>query len=63
LQPRGARAPPGIFRAKHAVKQIIEQREQHFAAKPDEPSNDAERVTAQSFHPLISNAAGAAVNS
>jgi hypothetical protein len=63
LQPQGARATTGIFRATNAAEEKNKQREQNFAAKPSESSNDSKRVLAQSFHPQVSNAADTAVNS
>jgi hypothetical protein len=63
LQPKGAGRTPGSLGAKDAAQEINADRLQHFKTEPDEPSKDAERVTAQSLHARVSNVVGAAVNS
>jgi hypothetical protein len=63
LQPQSALAATGIFGAEGQAQQKNIQRQQHFAAKPEEPSDNAKWVLAQSFHARVSNGVSAAVNS
>ena len=44
------------------MNQKVRHREKNFAAKPDEPSGDSQRVTEQYLHARVSNAVAAAVN-
>ena len=62
LQPQGTRGQRGFFRMERAMDQIVNQRDNNFAAKPKQPPQNAEWMSAQSFHAQVSNAMTVAVN-
>jgi hypothetical protein len=62
LQPQGTRGHRGFFRTERAADQKIKQRDDNFAGKPKQPPENAEWMSAQSFHAQVSNAMTVAVN-
>jgi hypothetical protein len=62
LQPQGTRGQRGFFWTERAADQKIKQRDNNFAGKPKQPPQNAEWMSAQSFHARVSNTMTVAVN-